>query len=152
MKYQAGCKLQPGNRQCCSYGVQVPIPRRGKCDRVWLSQSLSMWGPCVPISWVWKVLVLQKVGLYGVNVTIVYPFPGRGRGDGGFMRQTSYEENRIDGSGGFGKSVESRRPPWSEAGWVSTYKMSNCYQEPGIIDRYYSIVRKNSYYAIARLL
>ena len=39
---------------------------------------------------------------------------GRGRGDGGFVRQTSYEETRGEGGGGFGRGVDTRRQGWNE--------------------------------------
>ena len=39
---------------------------------------------------------------------------GRGRGDGGFVRQTSYEETRAEGGGGFGRGVDTRRQGWNE--------------------------------------
>lgn len=39
---------------------------------------------------------------------------GRGRGDGGFVRQTSYEESRGEGGGGFGRGSDTRRQGWNE--------------------------------------
>ena len=32
------------------------------------------------------------------------------------MRQTSYEETRAEGSGGFGRGVDTRRQGWNETG------------------------------------
>ena len=43
-----------------------------------------------------------------------YLYPGRGRGDGGFIRQTSYEDTRGEGGGGFGRGTDARRQGWSE--------------------------------------
>lgn len=42
------------------------------------------------------------------------PRVGRGRGDGGYVRQTSYEESRGEGAGGFGRGMDSRRQGWNE--------------------------------------
>ena len=39
---------------------------------------------------------------------------GRGRGDGGYTRQTSYEDTRGEGGAGFGRGSETRRQGWSE--------------------------------------
>ena len=42
---------------------------------------------------------------------------GRGRGDGGFVRQTSYEETRGEGGGSFGRGIDTRRQGWNENRW-----------------------------------
>ena len=49
------------------------------------------------------------------------PCVGRGRGDGGYVRQTSYEESRGEGAGGFGRGMDSRRQGWNETRLVILY-------------------------------
>ena len=58
-----------------------------------------------------------KGAMHPIILTYVFffgPRVGRGRGDGGYVRQTSYEESRGEGAGGFGRGMDSRRQGWNE--------------------------------------
>ena len=72
------------------------------------------------------------------------PRIGRGRGDGGYVRQTSYEESRGEGVGGFGRGMDSRRQGWNETRLVILCFCSCCFFKPTCISQ---PVWKSSYCA-----
>ena len=58
------------------------------------------------------------------DLCCVHPPIGRGRGDGGYVRQTSYEETRGEGGGGFGRGMDTRRQGWNETRLVVLYSLT----------------------------